>query len=71
MKDKIEKNDPALLEAPGKEELASIMENIKNSVNTESYTSPGLSVREIKLKAKNRSKNKFARKQRRVQRKRK
>ncbi len=58
-------------EVPDKDELASIMEGIKNRVATESYVGPGPSVRELKLKAKNRTKNKLARKTRRAKRKRK
>ena len=53
------------------DEFSAAMENIKNRVATEKYVGPGPTRREIKLKAKNRDKNKLAKKARRVQRKRK
>ena len=58
-------------EVPNEEELSSVMERIKESAQTEKPVGPGLSASALKLRAKNRIKNKLARKTRRTQRKRK
>lgn len=58
-------------EVPNEEELSSVMERIKESSQTEKPVGPGLSASALKLRAKNRIKNKLARKTRRTQRKRK
>ncbi len=59
------------LKKPSEDDLKEILEEMKKRVATETYVGPGPTVRELNLKAKNRAKNKAARKIRRNQRKRK